>query len=222
TCDPATGCVHSNNTAPCDDGNACTGPDACGGGACQPGPPVNCNDGNSCTTDTCDPVAGCQHTNNNTLTCNDNNACTSLDFCLNGQCLGGPPISCDDGNPCTDDLCDAQLGCLHVNNHASCSDGNACTANDTCSGGTCVGGPPPNCDDGNPCTTDTCSPTLGCQNKPVTDGTTCNDGNACTFGETCQGGVCAGGSTTVCAPLDSCHLAGTCDPQTHACTNPPK
>ena len=56
----------------------------------------------------------------------------------------------------------------------------------------------------------------------MTDGTTCNDGNACTFGETCQGGVCAGGSTTVCAPLDSCHLAGTCDPQTHACTNPPK
>src|SRR5205823_4493796 len=127
TCDgTSTVCpVTGFTTAPCTDGNVCTTADTCANGTCVGGPPPNCDDGNPCT---------------------------SIDFCLNGQCLGGPPISCDDGNPCTDDLCDAQLGCLHVNNHASCSDGNACTANDTCSGGTCVGGPPPNCDDGNVCT----------------------------------------------------------------------
>src|SRR3990172_2959761 len=58
------------------------------------------------------------------------------------QCPGG----CDDGNPCTDDLCDATLGCLHFNNSAACTDGNACTTNDFCGGGVCVGGnPAPGC-----------------------------------------------------------------------------
>src|SRR5262245_34119510 len=50
------------------------------------------------------------------------------------------PNGCDDGNPCTDDLCDPTLGCVHFNNNNPCSDGNACTANDVCSGGACVGG----------------------------------------------------------------------------------
>src|SRR5438874_7297710 len=33
----------------------------CQGGACTAGTPLNCNDGNPCTTDSCDPVAACQH-----------------------------------------------------------------------------------------------------------------------------------------------------------------
>src|SRR5256885_13183475 len=37
SCDPGTGCVHVNNTAPCSDGNACTTGDTCGGGSCQAG-----------------------------------------------------------------------------------------------------------------------------------------------------------------------------------------
>ena len=215
TCDPVAGCVHTNNTAACDDGNACTGPDACGGGACQPGPAINCDDGNSCTTDGCDPATGCVHTNNNSLTCTDNNACTSLDFCLNGQCLGGPSISCDDGNPCTDDLCDAQLGCLHVNNHAACSDGNACTTNDTCSNGTCVGGPPPNCDDGNICTADTCVPATGCLHQNVS--VACDDGNACTTNDHCSSGVCLGGAPRNCDDGNPC-TTDSCSP-TAGCQN---
>lgn len=51
-----------------------------------------------------------------------------------------PVTGCDDGNPCTDDLCDATLGCRHYNNSSVCSDGNACTSNDVCNGGVCVGG----------------------------------------------------------------------------------
>ena len=50
------------------------------------------------------------------------------------------PNGCDDGNPCTDDLCDPTLGCVYFNNNAPCTDGNACTANDVCSAGACVGG----------------------------------------------------------------------------------
>src|SRR5207248_307768 len=37
SCDPTTGCVHANNTLPCNDGNACTTNDACSGGRCVGG-----------------------------------------------------------------------------------------------------------------------------------------------------------------------------------------
>src|SRR6266850_7002063 len=50
------------------------------------------------------------------------------------------PNACDDSNPCTDDLCDPDLGCVHANNSLQCSDGNSCTTNDVCNSGVCVGG----------------------------------------------------------------------------------
>lgn len=60
--------------------------------------------------------------------------------------LGAPPAladcpsGCDDGNACTDDICDPQLGCVHANNTLPCTDGNACTTNDACNAGVCIGG----------------------------------------------------------------------------------
>jgi DNA-binding beta-propeller fold protein YncE len=42
----------------CEDGNACTTGDVCGGGVCG-GVALRCDDGNVCTDDTCDPAAGC-------------------------------------------------------------------------------------------------------------------------------------------------------------------
>jgi hypothetical protein len=47
---------------------------------------------------------------------------------------------CDDGNLCTDDLCDGSHGCRHASNSTACSDGNSCTTGDACNGGACVGG----------------------------------------------------------------------------------
>ncbi len=61
-CDTATGsCSNPNapNGTSCDDGNACTTQDACAGGSCVGGPPLDCNDGNACTNDACDPATGC-------------------------------------------------------------------------------------------------------------------------------------------------------------------
>jgi subtilisin family serine protease len=49
--------------------------------------------------------------------------------------------SCDDGNPCTDDMCDPATGCQHAANTASCSDGSECTLADQCNGGHCQSGP---------------------------------------------------------------------------------
>ncbi len=62
-----------------------------------------------------------------------------------------PPLACttcDDGNPCTDDVCDTATGlCVFTNNAAACDDGDACTSGDFCSNGTCQPGATivPNC-----------------------------------------------------------------------------
>ncbi len=228
SCDPATGCIRTNNTAPCNDGNACTTNDTCAGGACVGGAAPNCDDGNVCTTDTCIPASGCSHANN-AVPCDDGNACTTNDTCSGGRCVGGVAPNCDDGNPCTTDTCIPASGCSHANNTAPCDDGSACTTNDTCSGGACVGGAPPNCDDGNVCTTDTCIPASGCSHASNT--LPCNDGNACTTNDTCAGGACVGGAppncddgsvctTDTCIPASGCSHADNTAPcdDGNACT----
>jgi len=83
-------------------------------------------------------------------------------------------MSCDDGNPCTNDSCDSKTGCHFLNNTSTCADdGNACTS-DVCSQGACTH--PANTlactDDGNACTNDVCS--AGVCTHPTND--TCNGG----------------------------------------------
>ncbi|MDJ0762635.1 MAG: LamG domain-containing protein [Myxococcota bacterium] len=113
-------------------------------------------------------------------------------------------INCDDENPCTDDSCDKDIGCVHTYNTDACDDGSACTQNDVCSNGTC-GGAPVDCDDGNICTDDTCDALLGC----VYDNNTasCDDGNSCTENDVCADGACGG------TPLD-CNDANPCTDDT--------
>lgn len=62
---------------------------------------------------------------------------------------------------------------------------------------------------------------LGSDCTGMPDGRGCDDGDGCTQGDTCQAGVCVAGSPVVCAALDACHSAGTCDSGTGACTHPP-
>ncbi|MBI5609688.1 MAG: hypothetical protein HY902_12520, partial [Deltaproteobacteria bacterium] len=45
--------------------------------------------------------------------CDDFDACTSGDTCTDQKQCQGDVVSCDDGNPCTLDLCVAVLGCKH-------------------------------------------------------------------------------------------------------------
>ncbi len=123
---------------------------------------------------------------------------------------------CDDGNPCTDDTCDFQLGCVNTYNSAPCDDGNACTANDTCQEGVCVGVPAAAdgapCDDGNPCTSADACHGGSCYGQPtLADGSPCDDGNACTTGDTCQGGTCVGGPPPNCDDGNDCTV-DSCDP----------
>lgn len=62
----------------------------------------------------------------------------------------GLDSDCDDGNPCTDDVCNGGL-CESSANTADCDDGNPCTYSDVCGGGACSGTPiadgsDPDCD----------------------------------------------------------------------------
>jgi cysteine-rich repeat protein len=111
-CSPASGCVFTPNSDPCDDGDACSDGDVCSGGSCQPGPPLACDDSEICTDDSCDSVGGCVFTPADGY-CDDGDACTALDRCSDGVCQAGPTLDCGDGNACTEDSCDPILGCLH-------------------------------------------------------------------------------------------------------------
>ncbi|MCH8252218.1 MAG: hypothetical protein IID36_07175 [Planctomycetes bacterium] len=150
SCDPATGCVNANNTAPCDDGNPCTVDDTCGGGACISGLGPDCDDGDECTFDDCDPAEpdGCTHT------ITPGAACTSG----NGESECSGPDTCQaDGSCGNNDFTDG----------TPCNDGLDCNVGESCTGGACGGGGLPDCNDGNPCTTDTCIEPGGCDNAII-------------------------------------------------------
>jgi hypothetical protein len=226
TCDGDTGaCLTSadHEGYACDDGDACTIGDQCDDGACAAGVALACADGNPCTDDACDSQSGCTFTPNS-APCSDGDVCTTGDLCQGGLCVGGGAPDCDDGNPCTADLCDSGLGCQHSPLDGACSDGNACTTGDTCQGGSCVGGALVTCDDANPCTDDACDPTSGCTHAP-SDGP-CTDGDVCTTGDACVAGQCVSAGTLDCddgnpCTADLCDAATGChhDPTNVACSD---
>ncbi len=212
SCSPGDGCLHLLNSAPCDDGDLCTTGDKCHLGDCTPGGAFTCNDGNPCTDDACDAEAGCTFTPNSD-DCDDGNACTVDDICSAGVCKGGVAVQCNDSNPCTDDVCDLDEGCLFTLNSAPCSDGDVCTVGDLCEGGVCVGGETLNCDDGSPCTDDSCNAGVGCLH--VVNVAPCDDSDACTEGDVCALGQCIPGATVECndgfaCTADSCNPASGC------------
>ena len=49
-----------------------------------------------------------------TLPCTDESLCTANDRCMEGVCLSDGPVSCDDGNPCTNDSCHPTDGCINT------------------------------------------------------------------------------------------------------------
>ncbi len=120
------------------------------------------------------------------------------------------PPDCDDGNGCTHDACDPEVGCFHTpqGEAAACDDGTACTTGDHCQAGLCVGTPLA-CDDGNACTSDACEPAMGCVFEPNADA--CDDGDLCTTGDRCEGGLCVGAEPLDCSDGDPC-TADECDP----------
>ncbi len=116
SCDPALGCVHTNNSDACTDGNACTVNDVCVGGTCLAGAARDCNDNNACTADSCDPISG--------------------------ACNHGIPAVCPAPDQChLGGACDPSTGlCVNTTkpDGTACDDGSLCTTGDACQGGICT------------------------------------------------------------------------------------
>jgi MYXO-CTERM domain-containing protein len=161
-------------------------------------------------------------------------ACTTATECGSGFCIDGVccATACGDGTTNDCKACSTAAGgtmgngiCTDRAMGAACSDSNGCTTTDTCgAGGVCQGGTAVVCTAMSQChDVGVCDPGTGtCSNPVKTNGSACSDGSMCTTGETCQAGMCMAGTPVVCTASDQCHDAGTCDPATGMCTNPPK
>ena len=78
----------------CDDGDACTAKDICGGGKCG-GTKKSCDDKNACTLDACDKASGCVHAPTNAgKPCDDGDPCSKNDACAAGKCVGQGGCAC--------------------------------------------------------------------------------------------------------------------------------
>jgi RHS repeat-associated protein len=187
----------------------------------------SCSTGNPCSVDTCNADGACSHTPEpNGTSCSQGNLCFGSGACQSGTCLGTNPIVCTASDACHGvGLCNPSTGlCSNpaAANGTTCNDGNACTQTDVCTGGVCAGGNPVACAASDAChLAGTCDPTSGvCSTPPAPNGTACNDSNSCTQSDTCVAGACVGANPVACMASDQCHVAGTCDPTTGACSNP--
>jgi hypothetical protein len=227
----------------CADGNLCNGIEHCIAGTCAPSTaPLVCDDGDPCTVDSCNPAAGCAHADtacaatcgpsDDGLRCSDGTACTAGDTCSGGACVG-TPLACDDGDPCTADTCDAQLGCTYTErtdppvclssaqcvsaaDHTPCvADGDPCTQ-DGCLEGACRVGLNQilrQCSDGDACNGEEfCSAVKGCEPGPPL---VCDDGDACDGVESCVPATgCVAGTPlpdgSACDDDQSCTEADAC------------
>jgi len=143
---------------------------------------------------------------------------------------GGMPdlcmdVDCDDGNECTEDLCDPADGTC--DNPAE-TDGTMCDFEGV--GGICMSGVCEDaglcdgidCSDGNECTEDLCDPVDGsCDNPAEMDGTVCDFGGV---GGVCMSGVCE--DAMLCDGIDcddgnDCTI-DDCDPVDGSCVGTPE
>ena len=148
----------------CDDGNTING-DGCSatckvqpGFSCAGSPSV-CSDIDECATNNggCSVNATCTNTiGSRVCICTPGYIGDGI-TCVPAECTTS--VQCDDGNPCTNDVCQSGV-CTHTPkaNGTACNDGNACTQVDVCQSGVCIGTNPVNCSIG------TCNPATGvCQ-----------------------------------------------------------
>ncbi len=221
-------CGGAANGTACSDNSACTVGDACSSGACVPGSPVVCTPSDQChDAGVCQPATGActSPAKVNGSPCNDGNACTQTDTCQSGACTGANPVVCTAHDQCHQaGTCNTSTGACSnpvAFDGTLCNDNNACTQTDTCQSGVCIGASPVICTASDAChQPGTCNSATGaCSSPAAPNGTPCNDGALCTSPDTCQGGTCTG-TPVVCTPSDECHLAGTCDGATGACSNP--
>ena len=184
---------------------------------------ASCDDDNPCTADECSKdTLQCDHTNATGLCDADGSVCTKEDKCENGACKAGEVIVCDDKNPCTDDKCDKEKGCVYENNEAPCNaDDNECTLADACKEGTCEPGAAKACASDDSCVKGSCSILDGKCKYKFQEGSACDDGKLCTKDDKCADEVTGcKGTDLACDDSDVC-TADSCDP-TKGCVTVPQ
>lgn len=142
-------------------------------------------------------------------------------LCGDNGC-GGVCGVCNDGNDCTNDVCNEETGTCSATNYVTgtaCDDGFFCTVGEYCTAGTCGNGTAKSCqDEATPCQTGYCNEnTNACEFEDFADGQSCDDGLYCTVGEYCTNGACTNGTPKSCSQLtDDCNV-GECDEELNSC-----
>jgi len=109
---------------------------------------------------------------------------------------------------------------------ADCDDGLYCNGVETCVAGVCQAGALVDCSGLNDqCNNGVCDETLKqCVTQPKPNDTPCDDGSYCNVGETCQAGICTGGTARNCndgvlCTADSCNeVLDKCENNWPACS----
>jgi hypothetical protein len=187
-CKFGVGCVSTPIAGPCDDGNACTGNDACLAGVCG-GAALVCVSGGPCLVAFCDPAKGCAESPlPNGALCDDGKPCFEPDLCQDGSCVSGDGCECQIDTDCqtTADLCKGTPLCdegeCQVDTQTACP-------------------PVPSC------LVSTCVPAVGeCTTAPATEGAPCDDQEPCSPASSCLLGVCQG--DTSCEDQNPCTKDG--------------
>jgi len=193
TCVPgrlACDCVSDSDCASREDGNLCNGTLFCDRGvfphkcAVNPAtvvPKCPTDNDTQCLAAGCVPETGvCEMLPaNEGQTCTIVSTCILVATCQEGECAAFSVRDCNDNNPCTDDQCVEQLGCVRLPNSVGCDDGNLCTTGDICMDGECGHTGTLDCDNGKFCDgPEGCEPSVGC--VPGTP-PSCDDGVSCTL-----------------------------------------
>jgi len=179
---------------------------------------LECNPGTS--TDAWTP-------RNEGLPCDDLSECSQSSACISGACQAQGAL-CDDGNPCTSDVCGQDDLCSHQNmpDSTPCHEDDVVCTQDVCESGSCA----------HPVAQDSCLISDVCyatneteplnicaaclpwlsQNdwQPFGDGEPCNDGLFCTQDDKCGSGTCAG-EKRLC-PANQCQVP-LCSEDLDAC-----
>jgi hypothetical protein len=203
---------NAGSCAPCTAGGTCPPPlKPCNQGV------VSCSQGQVVCTDQGTPAPNGTSCGTNQVcnagqcgACSANVQCTPTNACHTGltSCASGAQVCVDTGNP--------QV------NGTGCTGADLCNKTYTCMGGMCTGSNPITCSAMDQChSVGTCDMTTGKCSNPVATGATCDDGNPCTQTDTCQSDAgCLGSNPKSCPAIDLCHLVGTCNTSTGACSTP--